>query len=184
MARNILILTGSPRKRGNSDLMADAFADGAREAGHQVVKFETAFKKIGGCRACEKCWSSGEPCIFPDDFRALAPLLEAADTVVLATPLYYFSFSAQIHAAINRSYCYIVPACERPLRIKDSFLLTCAEMPDPWIFDGIVKSYENIARFLGWQDRGQVHAYSVQKVGDIKGTEYLEQAYQLGRSLE
>jgi len=59
--KEILVLTGSPRKRGNSDLMADSFMKGAMEAGHNVTKFKTAFKNINGCRACNSCFSKGKP---------------------------------------------------------------------------------------------------------------------------
>ena len=96
LMKNILVLTGSPRKGGNSDLMADAFIKGAIAKGHQVIKFETAKKVIGGCKACDKCWSLGTACVFRDDFAELEPLIEKADVIVLATPLYWFNMSAQI----------------------------------------------------------------------------------------
>jgi len=76
MSRNILVLTGSPRKGGNSDLLADAFIKGAKAAGNRVDKYETGLKRIVGCKACDRCYSQGEACVFGDDFNALAPLLE------------------------------------------------------------------------------------------------------------
>jgi multimeric flavodoxin WrbA len=87
MGKNILIITGSPRKNGNSDMMADAFIKGALAAGHKTIKFEAAFKKISGCTACDKCWSTGSACVINDDFAGLEPLLEEADMIVLAFPL-------------------------------------------------------------------------------------------------
>jgi multimeric flavodoxin WrbA len=89
MGKEILVLTGSPRRKGNSDQLADAFIRGAAEQGHGVHKFEAAYKNISGCRACNMCWSSGtDPCVVKDDFYELAPLLESCETVVFVSPVY------------------------------------------------------------------------------------------------
>ncbi len=92
MGKEILILTGSPRHGGNSDLLAAAFQKGAEAAGHSVTQFATASKKFYPCLACDTCWYQGRPCSIKDDFNGLANLLEAADLIVFATPLYWFTF--------------------------------------------------------------------------------------------
>lgn len=93
MNKRILILTGSPRRGGNSDLMADAFAKGASEAGNIVMRFDTAHKHIQGCRACDNCFSKeNKACIFNDDFNELASLMAESDVIVFCTPLYWYSF--------------------------------------------------------------------------------------------
>ena len=102
MAKNILVLTGSPRNGGNTDQLADAFIAGAQWAGHTVTKYATADKNIKGCMDCKACFANGGVCVIPDDFPTLAPLMEQADMVVFATPLYWFSFPAQLKAAIDR----------------------------------------------------------------------------------
>ena len=99
MSRNILVLTGSPRKGGNSDLLADAFIKGAKAAGNRVDKYETGLKRIVGCKACDRCYSQGEACVFGDDFNALAPLMEQSDTLVLVTPMYWFTFPTPLKAS-------------------------------------------------------------------------------------
>ena len=86
MSKNILILTGSPRKGGNIDKLADAFISGAEQAGHTAVKYATATKNIMGCKACNRCFSKGTACVFSDDFNELAPLVEQADRIVFAMP--------------------------------------------------------------------------------------------------
>lgn len=181
--KNILILTGSPRSNGNSDRMADAFIKGARSVGHEVIKFETSKKEIGGCKACNTCWSKEEPCSFPDDFDELAPLLEAADVIVFSTPLYWYSFPAQIKAAIDKMYAYMGESCKRSLKIKESLLLVCGADEDMKMFDGIAATYREIAHFMKWEDKGVLAVPRVNEIGDIEVTEALRRAEELGKSL-
>lgn len=108
MSKRILILTGSPRKGGNSDLMADAFAKGASEPGNIVVRFDTAHKHIQGCRACDNCFSKGKACVFNDDFNELASLMAESDAIVFCTPLYWYSFPTQMKAAIDKFYSFCI----------------------------------------------------------------------------
>lgn len=179
--KNILVITGSPRMEGNSDLMADAFIKGAKAKGHKVTKFETAGKSIAGCRACDKCWSQGNACVFRDDFSELEPLVETADVLVLVSPLYWFSMSAQIKAAIDRLYAYDAPNCLRPLNIKESILLTCAAGSE--VFDGIISTYKYIVNYLKWKDAGILAVPNVQEKGDILKTDALLQAELLGEKI-
>ena len=179
--KSILVLTGSPRKNGNSDLMADAFIKGANAQGHQITKFETARKTIGGCKACDKCWSQGNACVFRDDFSELEPLVEKADILVLASPLYWFSMSAQIKAAIDRLYAYDAPNCQRPLKIKESVLLTCGDGSE--VFDGLIKTYTHIVNYLKWKDAGILAVPNVKDKGDILKTDALLQAELLGKKI-
>lgn len=179
--KNILVLTGSPRTKGNSDLMADAFIKGAKLQGHKVTKFEAAKKKISGCRACDKCWSQGTPCIFQDDFSELVPLLENADVLILVSPLYSFNMSAQMKAAIDRLYAYISPNCQHPLKIKESALLVCAG--DSNVFEGIVHTYNSLIHFSKWTNMGILTIPNVNAKGDILKTDALAQAEFLGSKL-
>ena len=177
--KNILILTGSPRKNGNSDLLADAFIKGLETNSHAVVKFEVGKKKIRGCIACQKCYSKGQACVFNDDFNELAPLMENADMIVLATPLYWFTFPAQIKAAFDKLYALLIG--KRDVKIRESMMFVCAETDDMTDFDGIVRTYELINRYMKWEDRGMLLIPNVNDVGDIFKTDALEQAAELGR---
>lgn len=181
MTKKILVLTGSPRKNGNSELFADAFIRGLESAGHEVTKFRSGNKKILGCTACNKCYSKGVACVFNDDFNELAPLAEEADMLVLATPLYWFTFPAQIKAAIDKLYALYVG--KRPVKIKESVLLVCAETDDMQDFDGIVRSFDLINGYLQWSDRGQLLVPNVNKVGDIEKTDALLKAEELGKTI-
>lgn len=181
MAKNILVLTGSPRKNGNSDKLADAFISGAQQAGHTTIKFATAEKSIKGCIACQTCFSKGNACSIPDDFSELAPLVEQADMVVFACPLYWFTFPAQLKAAIDKFFSFLIG--KRPLKVTGSALLVVGGGEELRIYDGIVRSYHLMAEFLGWKDCGVIIVPGVQDTQDILNTDGLKRAEALGKSI-
>lgn len=183
MKQNILILTGSPRKGSNSGLMAEAFMRGAQEQGHTVTLFEAAAKHIAPCKACDTCWSTGRACTFSDDFTLLEPLLEQADTLALATPLYWYTFSAQIKAAMDRLHAYVMPNRARSLKIAQAVLLTCAASDDPGMFDGITGTFDAMLRFNQWRNAGVITVPGVLGKGDIRKTNALDRAHGLGARL-
>lgn len=181
MKKNILILTGSPRVGGNSDLLADAFIKGATKAGHDVIKCEVGNKNIMGCKACDTCYSKGKPCSFDDDFNSIAPLMEKADVIVFTTPLYWFTFPTQLKAVIDKMYSFIIGGKE--LKIKESMLLVCGEDNDESVFDGIVTTYKMIAQYQKWTDRGNLIVPGVLNKGDILSTKYLVLAENMGQNI-
>lgn len=181
MAKNILVITGSPRVGGNSDRLAEAFARGAREAGHTVEVFAAGRAKIGPCRACDTCFSKGVPCSFEDDFDSkLAPLLEKADAYVLVSPLYWYDVSGQLKLAIDKFKAY---SGRGTLVGKESALIMCGAVEDPALFDGAVQVYHRITRgSLKWVDRGVVLAPGCGEKGAVEKSPALQQAYDLGRA--
>lgn len=180
--KNVLVLTGSPRKNGNSELLADAFINGLKTAGYEVSKFRAGKKKILGCQACKKCYSKGNACVFNDDFNELAPLAENADMLVLATPLYWFSFPMQIKAAIDKLYALYIG--NRDVKIKSIAMLVCAETDDMADFDGIVRSYQLINNYLKWEDKGILLVPNVNEAGDILKTNALQEAQEMAGKIE
>lgn len=184
MSKNILVLTGSPRKHGNSDMMADAFILGAKAAGHTVNKYESAFTKVSGCRACDTCWKKDVPCSFNDDFNEkFAPLLEQADALVLCMPLYYYGFPANIQATLEKTYSYLMPQSPRKMKISETALLLCGGDPEIEVYSGATDTYKHISDRFGWKDRGMVVATGVMEKGVINDTDYLQQAEALGKSM-
>lgn len=183
MAKSVLVVTGSPRRGGNSDMLADAFIKGAIGAGHEVAKFAAAFNPVEGCKACEACWSQGDACVFPDGFRKLSPLLEKADVLVLATPLYWFGFSAQLKAAVDKLYAYMSPNRKAELKIAESVLLVTAEGDDEDLFDGAVATYLGISDYLQWNNLGIITVPEVNNKGDIIDNPALDDAEALGANL-
>ncbi len=102
MGKKVLILSGSPRKGGNSDILCDEFMRGALEAGHTVEKINIGSKKIGYCRACYYCREHDGECAVRDDMAEIIEKVKEADTLVLASPVYFYSIDAQMKAVIDR----------------------------------------------------------------------------------
>ena len=174
----ILVLTGSPRKKGNSNTLAEHFIKGAEEAGHSVTRFDAAAATVQPCTACNSCGMNG-PCVLKDDFDTVRQHIIPADMVVFATPMYYFGMSAQLKAVIDRFY-----AINGQIHVpkKAALLMTYAnnskrnESP-------IALHYEVLLEYLGWTDAGRIIAPGVWPEGAVKQTPFPEQAYQLGRKV-
>jgi multimeric flavodoxin WrbA len=184
MAKEILVLTGSPRKGGNSDQLADAFIRGAAEAGHSVHKFAAAFKDIHGCRACDMCWSVGhDPCVVKDAFYELVPLLEKCETAVFVSPIYFWGFTAQLKAAWDRFYAYGKPEGKKRLAIKETSLLISLGDTEDATYKHAEGTYKDIVEYLGWKDLGVIVAKGVNGKRDILNHEALAKAEALGKTL-
>ena len=108
MSKKIVVITGSPRKTGNSFAMTDAFIKAAEAKNHTVTRFDAAMKNVGGCHACETCYKTGKACSFDDDFNTIAPAILEADAVVFATPVYWYSIPAQIKGVIDKMFSFCV----------------------------------------------------------------------------
>lgn len=181
--KNVLVLKGSPRRGGNSDLLADAFVSGAKEAGHHVTEFPAGRKQIKGCLGCKQCYSKeNRACVVEDDFGELVELYQNSDIIVYATPLYWYSFPSQLKAAMDKMYALVIG--RREMALKESVLLACCEDTDPEAFNGILRSYELICGFRKWRDLGRVLAFGVDEPGDILNQpDILKRAKELGLSL-
>jgi putative NADPH-quinone reductase len=180
MSKKILILTGSPRKNGNSDMLADAFMKGAQEKGHTVNKIEVAGLDISGCNACEMCWTEDGACVQCDDMTEIEPLLESADVLVLVSPLYFFGVSAQLKAAIDRLCTYCVGNCKKSLNIKESALIMCGACDEERFFSGAIDTYRYTADYMKWKDRGVLIVTNVTAKGDVLQGDWLSKAEAFG----
>lgn len=143
----ITILNGSPRKE-NTAAMAEAFAEGAREAGHEVEILQVGKMKINGCLGCEYCHTKGEgKCVQKDDMEKVIPAYMDSDMIVFATPIYYFDMTAQLAAAIQRVYCIGKPA----KATKAAMLISSGS---PGTGEGAAVSYKNMLAYMGIEDAG------------------------------
>ena len=180
--KKVLILTGSPRRGGNSDLMAAALSEGAREAGHEVTIFEAAHKHIKGCLACDRCFTTGKACVFDDDdYNALAELLAEADVIAFSVPLYWYTFPTQVKAALDRTYSFFFS--NTPLKSRTSVLMACAGEDNYTCFEGLVKSYQLMCDYLGLKTCAPLLVPGIYDAGEIKKTDALGKAKELGKSL-
>ena len=141
----VLILTGSPRKRGNSNHLAEQFAKGAKEAGHDIFIFDCAKQKVNGCIACDKCGMNGD-CVQRDDFDILRPHLLSSDMIVFASPIYYFGISAQLKTTIDRFYAINTPLMGSK---KCALLITYANGAD-YVAEPTIAHYNAMIDYLGW----------------------------------
>lgn len=175
---NIVILTGSHRPKSNSGILADHFQKGAEEAGHTIFRFDAGHRKVHGCIGCDQCGMNG-PWIFDDDFTPLrGPLIEA-DMVLFSTPMYYFGMSSQLRAVIDRFYAID----QRIMGGKKASLIATFWTTDLGKASGIVESYKNMLAYLRWSDRGILLAGGVNAEGEVLGTDYPRQIYELAKSL-
>ena len=172
---NILVLNGSPRPNGNTAAMVSAFVEGASENGHNITVVPVCQKKIAGCLACEYCHNRGEgKCIQQDDMQEVYPVLEEAEMIVLASPVYYHSFTGQLQCAINRIY-----ALDKPKNLKKAALILSSGSED--VYGGAIYEYQNsFLDYLKLEDMGVFTAFKEQN----KSEEKLSELREFGRSLK
>ncbi len=148
----VLILQGSPRAKGNTAWMAEEYKKAAEAAGHEVTLVNVARKKIAGCLACEYCRTKGNgACIQKDDMQELFPLMNEAEVLVLAAPIYYFTLCAQIQAPIQRMYCV-----NKPANVKKMALLMSSYSPG--VYDGATSEFRDICNYWQVENMGFVSA--------------------------
>lgn len=179
MGKKIVVITGSPRRNGNSFAMTDAFIQAAKANGHEVTRFDAAMKSVGGCRACETCFKSGKACSFDDDFNTIAPTILEADAVVFSMPVYWYSIPAQIKGVIDRLFSFVVGG--KDIAGKECAVIACCEERDMSVFDGVRVPMERSAALMKWKMIGEVLVPGVLNVGDIEKTDGCMQAAALAQ---
>lgn len=175
----ITVLTGSPRRNGNTNHMAERFIAGARENGHTIFRFDCAARKVAGCMGCNSCGMNGE-CVIKDDFDIVRPHLTEADMVVFVTPMYYFGFSAQIKSVIDRFYAINgqIKGANKKAALIMAYANSNIKEAEP-----MKQHYLALIEYLGWKNVGTVIAPGVWTAGAVKDTGYAEESYQLGKSI-
>ena len=181
MSKKIVVITGSPRKTGNSFAMTDAFIKAEEAKGNVVKRFDAAFMKLGGCRACETCFKTDKACSFDDDFNVIAPAILEADTVVFTMPVYWYSIPAQIKAVIDRIYSFCVAG--KDVAGKECALIACCEENDMTVLDGVRVPIERSAALLKWDMVGEILIPGVLNIGDIEKTDGCQQAVALAKKI-
>lgn len=177
--KNVLILAGSPRKNGNSAALCREFARGARESGHQTETVFLRDKNIGYCMACYYCKKSGGICAIKDDMAEILDKMNAADVIVMASPVYFYSVDAQMKALIDRTVA-------QWLTIKNKafyYIMTAAEDSDT-VMDCTLECFRGLAKCLeGSVERGVIYGKGVYAAGEINGKPVMQEAYDMGRSV-
>ena len=174
MSKKVVVVTGSPRKNGNSFAMTDAFIQAAQAKGHTVTRFDAAMMKIGGCRACETCYKTGKACSFDDDFNTIAPAILEADAVVFTMPVYWYSIPAQIKGVIDRMFSFVVGG--KSIAGKECAIIACCEEAEMDVMDAVRIPLERSAALMKWDMVGEVLVPGVLNAGDIAKTDGCAQA--------
>ncbi len=179
MEKQILIISTSPRRGGNSDRLADEFARGAHEAGHRVEKINLADCRIAFCRGCLACQRTGQ-CVIPDDAVEICRRMGQADVIVWATPVYYFCISGQMKTMIDRANALFAA----DYRFRDVYLLAAAAETGPSVVEGAATAVRGwVSCFERARLAGVVLADGVTKCGDVEGHAALVEAYRMGREV-
>lgn len=176
MSKKVLILSGSPRNGGNSDILCDEFMKGAKEAGNEVEKIRVAAKKIAPCIACYYCRDNGGKCVHKDDMAEVLHKMLEADVIVMASPVYFYSIDAQLKAVIDR-------AVAKWTKIKNKefyYIMTAAEDSDT-VMDCTLECMRGFAICLdNSKEMGVIYGKGVYEAGAIKNTPYMKEAYNMG----
>jgi len=163
----IAVFNGSPRKE-NTAALVEAFREGAEAAGHEVEVLHVGQMKIAGCLGCEYCHTKGEgTCVQKDDIEKILPVYKEADMVVFASPIYYFTMTAQMEAAIQRVYCI-----GKPSKAKKAALLLSSGSPG--VYDGAVAQFKGYMAYAGIDIAGIITANGEENKSEAKLNEVKE----------
>lgn len=179
MPKKVLILSSTPRAGGNSELLCEEFARGAREAGHEVKLVRLREYNVGFCRGCGACSERGLECPQKDDMFKIREIMERADVLVLATPVYFYTLSAQMKVLIDRT-------CSFYTRLTDKefyFILTAAD-GDLSMMERTVECFRGFTDCLdGAIERGVIYGVNAWKKGEIKETPAFAEAFKAGANV-
>ena len=177
--KKVLILEGSPRRNGNSAILSDEFARGAEEAGCSVEKVRVCGKKIAGCLGCNACYRNGGECVQKDDMAEIRQKMLAADVIVLASPIYFYSMTAQMKAVIDRSYAFYQQLAGKTF----CFLITCGATDAAYTETMLAALRGFTCCIPNAKERGVVLGTGAMEAGEVRSSAAMEEAYQLGRGI-
>ncbi|MGN0537133.1 MAG: flavodoxin family protein [Acutalibacteraceae bacterium] len=175
MSKKVLILSGSPRKCGNSDILCDEFMKGVKESGNEVEKIRVAEKKIGYCRACYACRDTGV-CVVKDDMSEILQKMIDADVIVLASPVYFYSVNAQLKTLIDRTV-----ARWTEVKNKEFYYIMTAADEEREAMETTLACFRGYADCVnGAKEMGVIYGSGVYEKGEIKNTKAMHEAYEMG----
>lgn len=177
--KKVIVISSSARRGGNSDTLADRFADGARDAGNEVEKIFLRDKKINSCLGCGVC-NATRKCVQKDDMAKLLGKLVDADVVALATPVYFYTLNGQMKTFIDRT----VPRYTE-IRNKDFYFIMSAAEDAKHTLDKTLTCFRGFLDCLeGARERGVIRGTGAWALGDIDAKpEALRAAYEAGKNV-
>jgi multimeric flavodoxin WrbA len=177
MSKKIVVLSGSPRKGGNSDLLCDQFIRGAIEARNQVEKICLREKTINYCTACDACQGNGGRCVQKDDMAEIIDKMISADVIVMATPVYFYTMNAQLKTVIDRTYARYTAVSD-----KEMYFIMTAAVGNKDLLERTLESLRGFTACLtGAKEKGVIYGTGAWNKGDIKKSPAMGQAYEMGK---
>jgi multimeric flavodoxin WrbA len=179
MTKKVLVLSASPRKGGNSDLLCEEFIKGARQAGNHAEKIFLKIKKINYCIGCGVCQENGGKCVQKDDMAEVLDKMIAADVIVMATPVYFYTMNAQMKTLIDRT-------CSRYTEIKnkDFYFIVAAADTSKKAMERTLEGFRAFTSCLTRsKEKGVIYGTGAWKIGDIKKSKAMTQAYEMGKKV-
>ena len=179
MKKKVLVLSSSPRRGGNSDLLCDQFTNGVQQAGHHVDKIFLKDKKINYCTGCGTCIDRGKSCPQKDDMAEVLDKMVEADVIVMATPVYFYTMCAQMKTLIDRT-------CARYTEIKNKefyFIVTAADTNNR-AMERTLEEFKGFTYCLeDAKEKGVIYGTGAWDKGEIKGKPAMEEAFKAGMSV-
>ena len=178
--KKVLILSGSPRKGGNSDILCDEFMRGSLTSGNQVEKIRVSDKKIDFCSSCYYCQKSGGVCAKKDDMAEVLQKMIDADVIVLASPVYFYSIDAQLKALIDRTV-----ARWTEVKNKEFYYIVTSADEEKESQERTIECFRGYADCVeGAVEKGIIYGTGVYQKGEINNSPALKQAYEMGLSVK
>ena len=183
MGKHVLIFKGSPREKGNSSILAEKAAEGAKAAGAEVESFTLHNMHIRPCDACDTCQETGV-CVLMDDMQTLYPKLRGAEAIVIASPIYWFTISAQTKLFIDRWYA-LESTQGNALKGKQFGILLTYGDTDPYSSGAInaIRTFQDMMRYLGADIGGIVYGTASNEGDVLSQPKLMERAFMLGKKL-
>lgn len=175
----IVVIQGSPHKKGSSNMLAEQLIKGAAQAGHEIQVLDTAHMNMHPCLGCEHCGMNGS-CVHKDDNTLIRDALLSSDMVVFVTPVYYFGMSAQLKMVIDRFYSYTMKLSAKELKAA---LITAAWDDNEDVMPYIKSHYEKLCQYMNFQNLGMVLGTGCGTPEMTRTSFHMKEAYDLGLSL-
>jgi len=179
VSKKVLVLSASPRRGGNSDLLCDQFISGAQEAGHHAEKIFFKDIKIDYCTGCGICINGEKSCPLKDDMAGVLEKMIAADVIVMATPVYFYTMDAQMKTLIDRT-------CSRYTEIsnKEFYFIVAAADTSRDAMERTIEGFRGFTSCLnGAEEKGIIYGTGAWNIGDIKGKPAMKEAFETGKKI-
>ena len=177
MSKKVLVLSGSPKKNGNSSILCDQFIKGAEEAGNTVEKLYIKDKEINYCVGCAACQRNNGVCIHKDDMPEILNKMIEADVIVLSTPIYFYSMDAQMKTVIDRTF-----ARYREMKDKELYIIVTGGADAEHYFETAIDGLKGFAVCLpNAKINGIIYGINSSEAGDVRNTEAMSKTYEMGK---